>query len=236
MAALTPNCRAYDPAYAYELAIIVDHGMRRMIEQQVDEFYYITVMNENYPQPSMPEGVEADIVAGLYRLIGARDAQVRLVASGAILREAIGAAEMLASDWDIASDVFSATSFTELEREATEVQRLIRLRPDEAHQVSHVARLLPGRAPIIAASDYVRAYPQRIAAHVKAPVVALGTDGFGRSDTRLKLRRFFEVDRRQIALAALHALVEEGTLDPATLAQAIERYGVNPDAAPPWML
>ena len=133
MAALTPTCRAYDPAFAYELAVIIDHGMRRMIESQADEFYYVTVMNETYAQPSMPEGVEADIVGGLYRLGGASEglgeARVRLVGSGAILREVIAAAEMLAADWSVASEVFSATSFSELEREAAEVERRNRLKP-----------------------------------------------------------------------------------------------------------
>ncbi len=238
MAALTPNCRAYDPAFAYELAVIIDHGMRRMIEAQADEFYYLTVMNESYAQPSMPEGVEADIVAGLYRLRHAGEpgaaARVRLVGSGAILREAIAAAEMLAADWNVASDVFSATSFSELAREAAEVERENRLQPREPSRVSHVARLLAGRAPIVAATDYVRAYPERIAAYVEARFVALGTDGFGRCDTRAKLRGFFEVDRRHIALAALQALVEEGTLERATLAEAIRRYGVDADAPPPW--
>ena len=212
--------------------------MRRMIESQDDEFYYLTVMNENYAQPSMPEGVEADIVAGLYRIgragEGAAEARVRLVGSGAILREAIAAADMLAEDWSVASEVFSATSFSELAREAAEVERLNRLQPRDAPRLSHVARLLAGHAPIVAASDYVRAYPQRIAGYVEARFIALGTDGFGRSDTRAALRRFFEVDRRHIALAALHALLEEGTLGRDTLIEAIKRYGVDPDAPPPW--
>jgi len=238
MAALIPNCRAYDPAYAYELAVVIDHGVRRMIEDEADEFYYLTVMNEPYAQPSMPEGVEADIVAGLYRLMTAGEpsakARVRLVGSGTILREAIAAAGMLAEDWNVASEVFSATSFSELAREAAEVERWNRLHPGEAPRVSHVARLLAGRAPIVAATDYVRAYPQRIASSVQARFIALGTDGFGRSDTRAELRRFFEVDRRHIALAALHALVEEGMLGRETLVKAIERYGVDPDASAPW--
>ncbi len=238
MAGLTPTCRAYDPCFAYELAVVIDHGMRRMIESQDDEFYYLTVMNENYAQPSMPEGVEADIVAGLYRIgragEGAAEARVRLVGSGAILREAIAAADMLAEDWSVASEVFSATSFSELAREAAEVERLNRLQPRDAPRLSHVARLLAGHAPIVAASDYVRAYPQRIAGYVEARFIALGTDGFGRSDTRAALRRFFEVDRRHIALAALHALLEEGTLGRDTLIEAIKRYGVDPDAPPPW--
>jgi pyruvate dehydrogenase E1 component len=237
IAPLTPNCRAYDPCFAYELAVIIDHGMRRMIESQVDEFYYLTAMNESYPQPSMPEGVEADIVAGLYRLAGDKGsagAKVRLVGSGTILREAIMAADMLAADWNVEAEVFSATSFGELAREAAEVERLNRLQPRDAPRLSHVARLLAGPAPIVAASDYARAYPERIAGYVAARFIALGTDGFGRSDTRSALRSFFEVDRRHIALAALQALVEEGTLARSALAEAIRRYRVDPDAPAPW--
>ncbi len=237
MAALNPACRAYDPAFAYELAIIVDHGLRRMVEAEDDAFYYVTVTNESYDQPTMPEGVEGDIVAGLYRLrrFGEGDAAVRLVGSGAILREVIAAAEMLATDWGVASEAFSATSFSELAREAAGVERANRLHPAEAPRVSHVARLLPGQKPIVAATDYVRAYPELIATHVEGRFTALGTDGFGRSDTRAELRRFFEVDRRHIALAALHALAEGGTIRRATVIEAIERYGVDPDAPAPWL-
>ncbi|HMK88729.1 MAG TPA: pyruvate dehydrogenase (acetyl-transferring), homodimeric type, partial [Methylocystis sp.] len=236
MAALTPTCRAYDPAFAYELAVILDYGMRSMIERQSDEFYYITVTNEAYHQPSMPEGVEADVVAGLYRFgrFGGGEPRVRLMGSGAILREAIAAGAMLAENFGIASEVFSATSFSELAREAAEIERWNRLRPNEPPRVSHVARLLDGPAPIVAATDYVRAYPKLIAAHIGARFTALGTDGFGRSDTRAKLRDFFEVDRRHIVLSALHALVEDGTLPRARLAEAIERCAIDADTPAPW--
>ena len=238
MAATNPNCRAYDPAFACELAVIVDHGMRRMMERQADEFYYITVMNENYAQPSLTVGVEQDIVKGMYRLGGrdVPDAQghVRLLGSGAILREVIAAAELLANDWQIASEIFSVTSFTELAREAREVERWNRLHPEQAPRSSHLEACLAGGAPIIAASDYVRAYPQLIASYVDARFVALGTDGFGRSDTRAALRRFFEVDRHHIALAAIEACVRQGAVDRTVLGEAIERYRIDPESPPPW--
>ena len=158
----------------------------------------------------------------------------RLLGSGAILREAIAAAGLLASDWGVACEAFSATSYSELAREAAEAARWTRLHPRATPRVSHVAKLLPGRAPIVAASDYVRAWPELIAAHVQAPFVALGTDGFGRSDTRAALRRFFEVDRAAITVAALATLVAEGRFERERLAEAIDRYGVAADSEPPW--
>ncbi len=238
MAVTNPNCRAYDPAFAYELAIIVDHGMRQMMEHHADEFYYVTVMNEIYAQPSMPSGVEEDIVKGLYRygdhrFDGARG-RVRLLGSGAILREVIAAAQHLATDWQIASEVFSATSFGELARAARETERWNRLHPDHAPRESHLDRMLPGDTPVIAATDYVRAYPQLIAPYLDARFVALGTDGFGRSDTRTALRQFFEVDRFHIAIAALDALVRRGAIERGVLAEAIERYAIDTECSAPW--
>ena len=238
IAATIPNCRAYDPAFAYELGVIMDHGMREMMEKQSDEFYYITVMNENYAHPSMPSGVEEHIVRGMYRLgaRGAADAplRVRLLGSGTILREVIAAAELLAKDFGVASDIFSITSFSELEREARAVERHNRQHPMEPPQESHLEQCLAGTAPIIAATDYVRAYPQLIAAHVSARYVALGTDGFGRSDTRAALRDFFEVDRRHIVLAALSTLVRDGRLQPDALQRAIESYEIDVGRAAAW--
>ncbi|WP_415011923.1 alpha-ketoglutarate dehydrogenase [Amaricoccus sp.] len=236
-AATVPNCRAYDPAFAYEMAVILDHGMRAMLEEQRDEFYYITAMNENYAQPSLPAGVEADIVKGMYRFGSfgpGGTAQVRLVGSGAILPEVIHAARMLADDWNVRVEVWSATSFSELARDARAVERSNRLHPMAEPAVSHVGTCLAGPAPIVAASDYVRAYPQLIASYVRAPFTALGTDGFGRSDTRQALRAFFEVDRHGIAVAALAALVSGGTITPAQVADAIARYGIAADADAPW--
>jgi pyruvate dehydrogenase E1 component len=262
VAATVPNCRAYDPAFAAELAVIMDHGMRQMLERQQDEFYYLTVANENYPQPSLPPGVEADVIRGMYRFgsypavsersrhgaapatsVAPASAQmpakpsspaVRLLGSGAILREVIAAAELLSADWGIACDVFSVTSFSELAREAREAERWNRLHPMQAPRATHLSGMIGGDAPVVAATDYVRAYPQLIAPYVDARYVALGTDGFGRSDTRAALRGFFEVDRHSIALAAIDALVRGGRIEPQIAADAIARYGIDTESEPPW--
>ncbi|HGM5582661.1 TPA: alpha-ketoglutarate dehydrogenase [Pseudomonas putida] len=238
IASTVPNCRVYDPAFAGEFAVILDHGMRRMLEAQEDAFYYVTLMNENYPQPSLPEGVEGDIIRGLYRLEqhlpeGA-SGKVRLLGSGTILREVQAAARMLAQDWGVASEVFSATSFSELAREAREVQRWNRLHPQESARVSHLGQCLPKGAPVIAATDYVCAWPHLVAPYVQDRFVALGTDGFGRSDSREQLRGFFEVDSRQIVLAALSSLADEGVLERQRCAEAIVRYGIEAEAPVPW--
>ncbi|MEX3772816.1 alpha-ketoglutarate dehydrogenase [Pseudomonas sp. MYb118] len=238
MASMVPNCRAYDPAFAGEFAVILDHGMRQMLERQVDEFYYVTLMNENYPQASLPEGAEAAIIKGMYLYARqeVEDARgtVQLLGSGAILLEVIAASELLASDWNIDSEVWSVTSFTELAREAREVERWNRLHPTEPSRRSHVEDSLTVTAPIIACTDYVRALPQLIASYVNAPYSVLGTDGFGRSDTRSQLRRFFEVDRHQIVLSALTSLVQDGKLDAAVCSEAIARYAIDVDALAPW--
>jgi pyruvate dehydrogenase E1 component len=238
IAATVPNCRAYDPAFACELAVIMDHGMRRIMQEQVDEFYYITVMNENYAQPSLPAGIESDIIKGMYRHsafdpVRAR-ARLRLLGSGAILREVIAAAELLAQDWNIASEVHSVTSFSELSRDAAGTQRWNRLHPQATPRVSHVAQQLQDAPLVIAASDYVRAYPQLIAPYVEGSYVVLGTDGFGRSDTRAALREFFEVERHAIVLAALHAMATASLIGADEVAQAIERYHIATETAAPW--
>jgi pyruvate dehydrogenase E1 component len=239
MAATNPNCRAYDPAFACELAVILEEGMRRMLGRQLDEFYYITLGNEGYPQPPLHPGVEESIIRGMYRYcrrdVVAPKAHVRLLGSGALLREVIAAAELLALDWQIASDVYSVTSFGELAREARLLERLNRLQPEQPRAVSHVEACLEGDIPIVAVSDYVRAYPQLIAGYVRARFVALGTDGFGRSDTRASLREFFEVDRHHIAVAALDALASERALERGLVAQAIERYGIAASRPAPWV-
>ncbi len=236
MAAMVPNCRAYDPAYAYEMAVILDHGARRMMQDSEDEFYYITAMNESYAQPSMPVGVEEGIIKGMYRLTGPEDAAiVRLLGSGAILPEVVSAAELLKTDWDIEAEVFSATSFSELAREAREIERETIFHTDGASRRSHVETLLAGSAPVIAATDYVRAYPQLIASYVSARFVTLGTDGFGRSDTRQALRSFFEVDRYHIVVAALSALAAEGKIDRKKAAKAIAKYGIRGEKTAPWL-
>ncbi|MBO9136457.1 alpha-ketoglutarate dehydrogenase [Rhizobium sp. B230/85] len=237
-AAAVPNCRAYDPTFAYEMAVILDHGMRSMLEEQKDEFYYITAMNENYAQPSLPQGAEADIIKGLYGFgsygTAETGAAVRLLGSGAILPEVIHAATLLEKDWNISCEVWSATSFSELARDAREVERANRLHPTRTQLSSHLRECLPGIAPVIAASDYVRAYPQLIASYVQAPFTALGTDGFGRSDTRPALRSFFEVDRYHVAVAALASLIPSGAVKPEQVEEAIQRYGIAADNHAPW--
>ena len=230
VAATVPNCRAYDPAFIGEAAIIIDHGARAMLEQQRDEFYYITVNNENYAHPPLPASAHADVVRGMYRFGTRGDgvARVRLLGSGPILREVIAAADLLAQDWNIASEIWSVTSFPELAREARECERQQMFGTGTGHTdtTSHVARCLTGTTPVIAATDYVRAYAQLIAPYVPARYIALGTDGFGRSDTRGALRRFFEIDRHHIVASALHAV------DAGLHAQALARYGLDAGAAP----
>ena len=238
VAATVPNCRAYDPAFACELAVILDAGARRMMEQQCDEFYYLTAMNENYAQPSLVAGSEEHILKGLYRFssrtVEKSSLCVRLLGSGAILREVLAAADLLQQDFNVASEVYSATSFSELARDAADIERRRRLGADPGLGRSHLEELLPGTVPIIAATDYVRAYPQLIAPYVEARFIALGTDGFGRSDTRAALRSFFEVDRHHIVLAALEALVREGKLDNSIFLNATRRFGVDSESPAPW--
>ncbi|HWH75453.1 MAG TPA: alpha-ketoglutarate dehydrogenase [Methylibium sp.] len=237
-ASTVPNCRAYDPCFAGEFAVILDHGMRQMLERQEDVFYYVTLMNENYAQPSLPEGAAEGVIKGLYRYAEQRAAKargtVRLVGSGTILREVIAAAELLASDWQVDAEIWSATSFSELARDAREVERHNRLHPAEAPRTSHVRQCLPGDTPVVAATDYVRTWPELIASHIDAPFTALGTDGFGRSDTRAALRSFFEVDRHHIVLAALTSLVRQGRLDAAVCVEAMARYGLSGEQPAPW--
>jgi pyruvate dehydrogenase E1 component len=239
-AAMVPNCRAYDPAFAGELAVIFDHGARRMLEEQRDEFYYITVMNENYPQPSLKEGIEADIMKGLYlfETLGPKTApaKLRLLGSGAILREVIAAGEILAAEFGVAVEIYSATSFSELAREAAEVERARRFGLAQAARRSHVAALLDGTAPVIAATDYVRAYPQLIAPYVTGRFVALGTDGFGRSDTRSALRKFFEVDSTSVVLAGLEALASEGSIPSERFRETVTRFGRDENSPAPWTI
>ena len=240
VASTIPNCRAYDPAFAYEVAAIVDEGMREMVERQRDVFYYMTVMNENYAHPSAPGGnlddasLRAGILKGIYRLSSDRadSAQVQLLGAGAILGEVIAAQKLLAEDWNIDAAVWSATSFTELHRDGAASERIARL-GDEADEPFVTSALASTQGPVIAATDYVRAVPELIRAYVPRRYVTLGTDGFGRSDTRQSLREFFEVDRASIVIAALKALADEGAVDVAVVKRARERYGkVLVDA--PW--
>jgi pyruvate dehydrogenase E1 component len=240
VASTIPNCRAYDPAFAYEVAVILDEGMRDMLERQLDVFYYITAMNENYAQPSVPGGnvaaVREGILKGMYPLAPRLDtvAQVRLLGAGAILGEVLAAADMLKADWDIDPAVWSVTSFTELHRDGAAADRLARL--GEAAPAAYVSSALAGSTgPVIAATDYVRAVPELIRAYVPGRYVTLGTDGFGRSDTRQALREFFEVDRASIAIAALKALADDGVIDATVVGRARQRYAqASPETAPPW--
>ncbi|MGR9363735.1 alpha-ketoglutarate dehydrogenase (plasmid) [Rhizobium leguminosarum] len=236
MAAMVPNCRAYDPCYAYEMAVILDHGARQMLQEQKDEFYYITAMNESYSQPTMPEGVEEGILKGMYRLSGTPAAgAARLLGSGAILPEVVAAGKLLTEEWGVETEVFSVTSFSELAREARQVERENIFNADAPARKSHVETLLSGSAPIIAATDYVRALPQLISSYVTAKFMALGTDGFGRSDTRQALRSFFEVDRYHIVVTTLSALAAEGKADRKLVAEAMKRYKLNGQQAAPWL-
>jgi len=237
IASTIPNCRAYDPAYAYELAVILEDGMRRMMHAHEDVFYYVTLMNESYAQPSLPRDSREGILRGMYKARGTKGAgkaapKVRLLGAGTILQEALAAADLLENDWDIDSEVFSVTSFTELRRDGMEWSRASRLEHSASGSTSRapcwVSTQLPRTgAPVIAASDYVGAVADLIRPWIADPYVALGTDGFGRSDTRANLRRFFEVDRYAYVCAALHALGD------ARLPEAAKRYGID-RTAPPW--
>jgi pyruvate dehydrogenase E1 component len=237
VATTVPNCVAYDPAFAYELAVIVQDGLRRMYVEQERIFYYITVMNENYQQPAMPRGTEQGILSGGYLLQAGGRGKVRatLLGSGTILRECLAAAKILEDDYGVPADVLSITSFSELRREALESERWNLLHPGEPPRVPYVRQLLQGReGPLVAATDYMRTVPDQIRQWVSARYVTLGTDGFGRSDSRAALRRFFEMDRAYIAVAALKALADDGRVDQATVARAIKALGVDPDKPVPW--
>jgi pyruvate dehydrogenase E1 component len=238
LASTIPNCRAYDPTYAYELAVIVREGLRRMGTEQEDVFYYVTVMNENYVQPPIPDGVEDGILRGTYLLreaSGASSPRVQLLGSGAILREVIAGADLLERDFGVGADVWSVTSFTELRRDGLEVERWNRLHPTEPARRSYVEECFAGRpGPLVASTDYMRTFADQIRPFVPGRYVTLGTDGFGRSDYRVALRRFFEVDRHHVAVAALDALAREGAVEPSIVQDAIERYEIDADTEPPW--
>jgi pyruvate dehydrogenase E1 component len=236
VATTIPNCIAYDPAYAYELAVIVQDGLRRMYAEQESVFYYITCMNENYAHPAMPKGVEQGILKGMYLLHagGRGKVRVNLFGSGTILREVLAAAELLEKEFGVPADVFSVTSFSELRREALDAERWNMLHPEHSRRVPYVQGCLAGRAgPFVAATDYMRVVADQIREWVPGRYHVLGTDGYGRSDSRAALRDFFEVDRRWIAVAALKALADEGRLDVATVKSAMERFGIDPDKPNP---
>jgi pyruvate dehydrogenase E1 component len=234
LSSTVPNCISYDPAYGYELAVIIHDGLRRMVAEQEDVFYYLTVMNENYRQPEIPEGAEEGILRGMHRVREAAGEKpaARLFGSGTILREALAAAEMLGEDFDVDAEVWSVTSYTELRREALRADREARLGREPAEPWVRSC-LGTDPVPTVAASDYMKALPDGIRAWVPGRFEVLGTDGFGRSDWRKELRRFFEVDRAQIAVAALHALAEAGDGPRSAVTGAIDRYGIDPEAPDP---
>jgi pyruvate dehydrogenase E1 component len=239
LSSVIPNCVSYDPTFGYEVAVIIQDGLRRMCVDQEDVFYYLTLMNENYEHPPMPEGMEEGIRRGMY-LFSARDGlgpdapRVQLLGSGTILREVIAAADLLADDFGVAADVWSVPGFTELRRDGLAAERWNMLHPLEEPRRPYVDACLGERAgPVVAATDYVRAYPDQIRPFVPRRYRVLGTDGFGRSDYRRTLRSFFEVDRGYVALAALSALAADGAVPAKMAAEAIERYGIDPDKPNP---
>ena len=236
-ASTIPNCVSYDPTYAYELAVIIHDGLHRMYNQGENRFYYITTMNENYVQPAMPPDAEDGIIQGMYQFKASTapgDLRVQLLGCGAILREVEAAAAILESDYQVAADVWSMTSVNELQREGKAVQRWNLLHPEAEPKVPYVTRLLADSSgPTVAATDYVKSYADQIREFVPGAYVVLGTDGFGRSDTRSKLREFFEVSREFIVLAALKALADEGRIENAVVGEALGALGIDPDQPNP---
>ena len=240
LAATIPNCIAYDPTFAYELAVIVQDGLRRMVAEQEDVFYYLTVMNENYEHPAMPQGAEQDILKGMYLFrkgANSNGPRVQLLGSGTIFREVIAAADLLKDDWSVTADLWSCTSFNELARDGHNCVRFHLLHPEEPRPVCHAKGLLADtRGPIVAATDYTRMFAEQIRPFVTEGgrrYTVLGTDGFGRSDTREQLRRFFEVDRYWVTIAALSALADDGVVEQKTVVQAIAKYGLDPNKPNP---
>jgi pyruvate dehydrogenase E1 component len=237
MASTIPNCRAYDPCFAYELAVILEAGMSAMFERQEDAFYYLTLMNESYPHPVMPAGAEEGLLRGMYRIRATAleaPGKVQLLGSGTILLEAMAAAELLEQEWGIAADVWSVTSYSQLRWEALAIDRQRRLHARYDGPSAWVEGCLTSPVPVIAATDYVRAVADLIRPWIRTRYVTLGTDGFGRSDTRKALRKFFEVDRKNIVLASIKALADEGTVGASLTADCLSRYGLS-DSRAPWL-
>jgi len=232
-----PNCRAYDPTFSYEMAVIIHRGLEEMYVEQKDVYYYLTMMNENYSHPAMPEGVEDDIIAGMYKFSEGNKRykkQVNLLGSGTILREAIAAAEMLEKEYNVGATVWSVPSFTQLRRDGLTTERWNMLHPEEEPRQSFIGKkFADAKGPAIAATDYVRGYADLIRPFMPVAYHTLGTDGYGRSDTREALRDFFEVDRRWITVSALKALADEGTIERKQVGEAIRKYGIDPDKPEP---
>ena len=233
-AASTPNIRAYDIAYSYEIAVIVHWGMKEMVERDKDVVFYLTLENENYKHPPMPKNIEEDIVKGLYKIRGTKNPKVRILGSGPLMREALEAARLLKNDWDVDPGIWNVTSFSELRREAEETERWNLMHPKEEQKQSHLEkRLSKNRVPTVAVSDYVKMVSEQIAPYVPGPYYALGTDGFGRSETREALRRFFEVDRYYIVLAAVRALANENKIEMSTVEKVMNKYNLDPEKPSP---
>ena len=230
MSATIPNCVSYDPTFAYELAVIIQEGLRRMVQNQEDVYYYITLMNENYTHPEMPKDSSEGILRGMYSFSKskAKGPKVQLMGSGVILREVIAAGELLEKDWGVSADVWSVTSFTELRREGIDAERQNLLNPEAKSRLSYVAQCLENaEGPVVASTDYMRSFADQIQNFVPQRFVALGTDGYGRSDSREALRSFFEVDRYYVVLAALKALADDGKLPASKAAEAIKQYKLD---------
>jgi pyruvate dehydrogenase E1 component len=242
LSSVIPNCISYDPTFAYEVAVIVQDGLRRMMQEQEDVFFYITLMNENYPHPGLPEGAREGILKGMYKLpaaarpaAGDKSPRVQLLGSGTILREVIAAAELLKSDWGVAADVWSCPSFTELRRDGMAATRWNLLHPAEKPRLPYVEQCLgPTKGPVVASTDYIRTFADQIREFVPRRYKVLGTDGFGRSDSRENLRRVCEVNRHYVAVAALRALAEDGEVPAAKVAEALKKYGIDPEKPAPW--
>jgi len=233
-AASTPNIRAYDIAYSYEIAVIVHWGMKEMVERDKDVVFYLTLENENYKHPPMPKNIEDDIVKGLYKIRGTKNPKVRILGSGPLMREALEAARLLKNDWDVDPGIWNVTSFSELRREAEETERWNLMHPKEEQKQSHLEKSLSkNRVPTVAVSDYVKMVSEQIAPYVPGPYYALGTDGFGRSETREALRRFFEVDRYYIVLAAIRALANENKIEMSTVEKVMNKYNLDPEKPSP---
>jgi pyruvate dehydrogenase E1 component len=236
LASTIPNCISYDPCYSYELAVIIVEGLRRMFVEQESLYFYITVMNENYQHPAMPDGAEEGIIKGMYPLRTLGDdplKRVRLLGSGTILREVEASAEMLHEQYGVSVEIWSVTSFTELARDIADVERWNMLHPDEEPRISYVAQCLAGDAPVVAATDYVKALPEQLRSQITAPYHVLGTDGFGRSDTREQLRHFFEVDRNFVTLASLSKLMQAQLISSKEVKDAREQLGIDADKSNP---
>ena len=240
MANTIPNCVSYDPTFAHEVGVIMHHGLKRMVEKQDNVYYYITLLNENYPMPGLQPGTEEQIVKGMYMCkpgaAMAKAPRVQLLGSGTILRESLAAQELLEKDWGIAADVWSCPSFNELTRDGQDAERYNLLHPTEKPRVSFVAQQLDKHTgPVVASTDYMKAYAEQIRPFIPKgrTYKVLGTDGFGRSDFRSKLREHFEVNRHYIVLAALKALADEGTVPVAKVSEAIKKYAIKADKINP---